>query len=199
MLNYLEKARIYPYLKIFICRFLKTVMGLMSKRLDLPIIGIGKISQIAIVVKDLNEAVGNYWKTLGIGPWQIYRQAPPELEDTFLRGRTVSYSMKLAFAKVGNIELELIEPLDGPSIYKEFLEKKGGGLHHIASFQKEDLSEKIAEFKSMGIGVLMSGRCGKVEFYYMDTEPVLGLVYELVRRDEGGLTNPESVYPATGG
>lgn len=171
-------------------------MNIMPKRPGKPLIEVGKISQVAIVVKDLDEAVKNYWETLGIGPWHIYRQAPPELQDTFLRGKPARYSMKLAFAKAGAFELELIEPLEGPSIYKEFLKKKGGGLHHIATFQEEDLSDKLAKFREMGIGVLMSGRCGKVEFYYLDTEPVLGIVYELVRRGEVGLTKPDATYPS---
>jgi len=88
----------------------------------------------------------------------------------------------------------LIEPLEGPSVYKEFLAKKGEGLHHLG-FLVDDVSGALAAFKKMGIDVLMSGKWRDVsEFYYMDTEAVLGIIYEIIRR-KGPRPPPEAVYP----
>ena len=53
--------------------------------LIIPKIKIGEITQIGIIVKDLQKAVYNYWATLGIGPWQIVRMEPPILTDVTLR------------------------------------------------------------------------------------------------------------------
>ena len=39
--------------------------------------------------------------------------------------------MKLSVARTGNTMWELIEPVDGPSIYQEFLDERGEGLHHL--------------------------------------------------------------------
>jgi 4-hydroxyphenylpyruvate dioxygenase-like putative hemolysin len=100
--------------------------------------------------------------------------------------------MRLAIAQVGSLQLELIEPLEGPSVYKEFLAEKGEGLHHIQS-RIENVDETLAAFKEMGINILMSGKFGEGEFYYMDTEPVLGTVYELVKRRTR--PPPEATYP----
>ena len=74
------------------------------------------ISQVGIVVKDLQKAVENYWKNFGIGPWSIYTAAPPDLTDTFIRGEPASFSMKLAFTRAGSVMLEFIQPLEGESI-----------------------------------------------------------------------------------
>ncbi|MGC8816443.1 MAG: VOC family protein [Candidatus Hadarchaeum sp.] len=160
-----------------------------------PKIRVSKISQIGIVTKNIDVAVKRYWETLGIGPWRIHRYAPPDLRNTKLRGVPAEYSMKIALARVGGIELELIEPLTGPNIYEEFLEKKGEGIHHLAKYQKEDLKKELAAFEAMGIKVLMSGKCKGVEFYYLDTEPLLGIIYELVRIGRDGVIPPESTYP----
>ena len=153
---------------------------------------VDEIVQVAVVVKNLQKAMENYWKTLGIGPWSIYTYAPPALREPMVRGKLVNYSMRLAIAQVGSVQLELIEPLEGPSVYKEFLAERGEGLHHIQS-RIENVDETLAAFKEMGINILMSGKFGEGEFYYMDTEPVLGTVYEVVKRRTR--PPPETTYP----
>ena len=156
-----------------------------------------EISQVAIVVKNLEEAMKKYWETLGLGPWSIYTFAPPRLKDTYVRGKPVKYSMRLAITMVGNVMVELIEPLEGPSIYKEFLETKGEGLHHIACFKYNSLEEvkrDLEEFEKMGIKVLQSGRFDNIYYYYLDTEPILGIIYE-IGYIPMPLPEPERIWP----
>jgi methylmalonyl-CoA/ethylmalonyl-CoA epimerase len=152
-----------------------------NAKLVVPKIKIGAICQIGIVVKDLRKAVDNYWEQLGIGPWMTMRIEPPLLRDVTLRGKPVQASMMAAIAQSGSIQLELIQPLEGPSIWKEFLEERGGGVHHVQSLD-QDPKAVLAAFKEMGVDVLMSGRIGDNIFYYMDTEPLLGTIYELIGR-----------------
>lgn len=97
----------------------------------MPRIKIGDIYQIGIVVRDVRKAAEHYWKTLGVGPWQIGSLGPPVVRDVTVRGKPVTVSVRGAYAQSGPVQLELIEPLEGPSIWKEFLEEKGGGLHHV--------------------------------------------------------------------
>ena len=102
-----------------------------------PKIKIGEISQIGIIVRDLQKATDNYWSTLGIGPWMTMRIEPPLLADVTMRGKPVEASMVAAIAQSGNIQLELIQPLEGPSIWKEFLEQRGEGIHHVQSLVQD--------------------------------------------------------------
>ncbi|MDA4137149.1 MAG: VOC family protein [Thaumarchaeota archaeon] len=150
-----------------------------------PKMKIGGICQIGIVVRDLQKATDNYWATLGIGPWMTLRIEPPLLRDLTLRGKPVEASMLAAIAQSGSIQLELIEPLEGPSIWKEFLDERGEALHHVQSLV-QDPDAALAAFKESGIDVLMSGRIGDSIFYYMDTEPLLGTIYEFVGRTAPG-------------
>ncbi|MFI5420994.1 MAG: VOC family protein, partial [Nitrososphaerales archaeon] len=80
------------------------------------------------------------------------------------------------------VDFEIQEPLEGPSNYKEFLEQHGEGLHHVSGVSpKEDVHAALKDFKRQGIDVAMSGRLGDdIEFYYMDTEPMLKMVAETV-------------------
>ena len=130
-------------------------------------------------MKDLQKTVDNYWATLGIGPWQIVRMEPPILTDVTLRGKPVDVSMLAGIAQNGSIQLELIQPLEGPSVWKEFLEARGQGLHHVQPLVK-DPKMTLAAFKEMGVNVLMSGKIGDNVFYYMDTEPLLGIICEFI-------------------
>jgi methylmalonyl-CoA/ethylmalonyl-CoA epimerase len=97
----------------------------------------GEIHQLGIVVSDLQKGVDNYWEKLGIGPWMTVRIEPPLLMDVTLRGKPVEASMIAAVAQSGSIQLELIQPLEGPSLWKEFLEERGGGLHHVQSLNQD--------------------------------------------------------------
>jgi 4-hydroxyphenylpyruvate dioxygenase-like putative hemolysin len=80
------------------------------------------------------------------------------------------------------IDFEILQPLEGASIYKEHLERRGEGLHHVAVVApSEDVNEALNNFKNNGINVIMSGRLGEdIRFYYMDTDPVLKMTAETV-------------------
>ena len=154
--------------------------------LIVPKIKIGEIIQIGIIVRDLQKAVNNYWTVFGIGPWQTVRMEPPILTDVTLRGKPVGASMLAAIAQNGNIQFELIQPLEGPSIWKEFLEERGEGLHHVQPLVQDTKALQTA-FKEMGIEVLMSGKIANNIFYYMDTQSLLGIILELIDNGTQGL------------
>jgi 4-hydroxyphenylpyruvate dioxygenase-like putative hemolysin len=102
-----------------------------------------------------------------------------------------------AIAQSGPVQIELIEPPEGPSIWKEFLEERGEGLHHVQSLV-ENPDAVLAAFKEMGVDVLMSVKVGENVFYYMDTEPLLGIIYEfgkLVGAPPTSFVSFEGTYP----
>ena len=79
------------------------------------------------------------------------------------------------------IVVELLQPVDGPSIYKEWLDEHGEGLHHIAVMRPtpQESQETRRHFEDLGADVLMEGRLGEtIHFYYLDTEPLLKVIFE---------------------
>ena len=140
-----------------------------------------KISQIAVVVRDLDKAMKAYHQTLGWGPFSVYEHVPPALHDTHLRGVATKYSMLGAETMVHGVCFELIQPLEGPSIYKEWLDQHGEGFHHLAVMKHtaEESDQFKKDMAKQGMGVLMGGRIGEtIEFYYLDTVPVLKIIVE---------------------
>lgn len=155
------------------------------------------ISQIAIVVRNIDEALERYHRALGWGPWNIYEHKPPALHDTYLHGQPAEFTMLGAETHVGEIVVELLQPVDGPSIYKEWLDEHGEGLHHIAVMRPTPAESEATKrrFDEMGASILMEGRIGEtIHFYYLDTEPLLKVILESGTGHAVELT-PSRVYP----
>jgi hypothetical protein len=161
------------------------------ERPEVPV-RLGGITQAGLVVGDLERSMERYWRLLGIGPWRIYTYAPPRLRDSMVRGQRIDVAFRIALAEAGPVGLELIQPLEGPSIHREFLETRGEGMHHLQS-PVENIEASLAAFQALGIDVLQSGRWGEGEFYYLDTERLLGFPYEIYRRRSR--PEPDAVYP----
>src|SRR5882762_8243934 len=139
------------------------------------------ITQIAVVVADMESALRSYTENLGWGPWSVFDYKPPLLHDTVVRGEKTEFRMIGAETSVDGLGFELIQPVSGPSIYQEFLDTRGEGVQHIACMKHSfDESTQVREhWRGNGADVLMSGRSGDtIEFYYLDTAPMLKFVLE---------------------
>lgn len=143
---------------------------------------LSKLCQIGVVVKDIDEAIDYYTSTFDLGP---FRTTLIERHGAIVRGKPTDYKIKLAFAQMGNIQLELIQILEGETIQSEFLRTRGEGLHHIA-FLVDDLEAEIAKWGRKGIKVLQRSKPPATPeeggYAYMDTGKVGGVIFELVQQ-----------------
>lgn len=137
------------------------------------------IIQIAIVVKDLDKAIDAWSSVLGVKPSRVTETG--ELEETRMRfmGSPSRGRAKLAFFNLNNIVLELIEPIDGPSTWSEFLGKYGQGLHHIA-FDISDKPECIDRIIEGGGSIQQEGMFKGGRYIYIDARESLGAIIELL-------------------
>ena len=88
---------------------------------------------------------------------------------------------KLAFFELGNIQLELIEPYGGPSVWQDFLDETGGGIHHIA-YHVDDMETAIEKCKAFGMELVQYGKYGDASgaYAYFDASAQLGCCIELL-------------------
>ncbi|MBA7632085.1 hypothetical protein ES703_39627 [subsurface metagenome] len=155
-----------------------------------------EIVQLCIAVRDIEKSMERYWKVLGIGPWDVYTFSQETVRDFTLHGQPVKQPFKfmLALATFGNIQFELIQPVEGPTLYESFLKEKGEGFHHIKEkVNDDDIEEVLEKFKQKGIEVIQSGKFDEDVFYYLNTEPTLGIIYEI--GNCGKIRAPERRYP----
>ncbi len=133
------------------------------------------ISQVALVVNDLEKSMREYTETMGWGPWNIYEYKPPRIHDIVVRGEPQEFTWIGAETPVGATYVELLQPLEGPSIFREFIDRRGEGLHHIGYWAKTMAeADKIrGMFHARGAPLLMSAWIDRVFFYYIDTSPMV--------------------------
>jgi len=106
-----------------------------------------KVVQVAMVVNSVEASVRRYWDDLGVGPWRLYTLNPSNTSNITFHGRPVQHSFRAAVTEFGDVEWELIEPLDNCSVYAEHLAAHGEGLHHVA-FEVEDFEKVTKELTS---------------------------------------------------
>lgn len=154
------------------------------------------VEQVCVVVHDLDATIRDYVERTGIGPWAVYTYAPPDLQNMRIRGVETPYSMRLALAWTNGFMWEVIQPLDGPSTYREFLDTHGEGMHHVLiQHTCSNLSEAIKEFGKRDCPPLMEGHYKGTNFAYVETQVPLKLVLELVQRpDYPGYQRPAPDY-----
>jgi hypothetical protein len=140
-----------------------------------------EIIQVGILVRDVEETARKLEKLVGIGPFQILE---PEYRDLTLHGRPARFKMRIGLAKAGPIQIELMQPLSGETIYDEFASRKGYGLHHLA-IRAENMEQSVSDMKARGFNVIQSGnRPGVVKWAYLDTEEQTGVIFELIEWKE---------------
>jgi methylmalonyl-CoA epimerase len=131
---------------------------------------IKRIDHIAIVVEDLEKALGIYRDALGMTVTAIKEM--PEQDVT------------MAFLPSGDSEIELLEPISTESGIAKYLAKRGEGLHHIC-LEVDDIAATLAELKAKGAQLIdetpRRGAYGKIAFIH--PKGAHGVLVELVERD----------------
>jgi methylmalonyl-CoA/ethylmalonyl-CoA epimerase len=161
-----------------------------------------KIYQIAWVTRDLEKSMKAWVENLKIGPWTVLTFTNQSLKYLKVDDKTVTEPFKflIGISWIGDMQLELIEPVYGPTIYEAFIQKHGEGLHHIKERITDDAIENVVqEYRDKGIGVTQTGQFETDFHYYLDTEPKVDFIYELGNCPILQLTPDKfSTYPPEG-
>jgi hypothetical protein len=103
----------------------------------------------------------------------------------------------VCLAEAAGVNWEIVQPLDGPNIYTDFLESSGEGVHHLLfDCNGASWAEKTAAFEAAGYSCIQSGRwLGRLTFAYYGTEAATGTVIEITDRPpDWKRPEPDEVY-----
>lgn len=118
----------------------------------------GPIRQLGYVVRDIRFAMQHWIDVHGVGPFYFFDRAP--IQDLQYRGAPCKAQIAFALAQSGPLQVELIAPLDiEPSLYREFLERSGEGLQHVAYWTTE-FDRFAAQAEVLGMRRVLSGYTG---------------------------------------
>ena len=156
------------------------------------------ITQIAIVVENLDKTVEQYWQLFGIGPWHFYTYKRPLLSMSRYYGKDVDNALRIALTHFGPTRIELIEVKNGDSIQKDFIKAHGYGVQHLGILV-DDMKTALEEAREKGFEIIQEGAGfgpdGDGHYAYLDTLEKFGVTYELIERPKRR-HKPEKIYPA---
>jgi catechol 2,3-dioxygenase-like lactoylglutathione lyase family enzyme len=141
----------------------------------------GAVRQIGYVVTDIDAAI-DAWVRIGIGPWYVMRELP---QRTLYRGEPCELVQSIAMANSGALQIELIQQHgDTPSIFTEFLTKRGEGFHQLA-WWVEDFDAAVRAAEAAGFPVVWAGaEEGSVPFVYVEPPEGPVAVIEIMELNE---------------
>jgi catechol 2,3-dioxygenase-like lactoylglutathione lyase family enzyme len=132
-----------------------------------------------LIVRDIERSIEAYSRILRLPKPNVTITDGQEVAHTKYRGEPTDARAKLAFFDMGQVSLELIEPIGGPSTWQEFLDEKGEGVHHIAFFV-HDTDRVVAFLEGEDVGVVQQGDYTGGRYTYVDSERALGTILELL-------------------
>ena len=123
--------------------------------------------------------------TFAIGLWDIRIFDADSLTNMTYHGKPARFGFKLArpHNKLGSINIELIQPLEGENVYSDFLRQHGEGIHHIGSHMVNSITalvETSRRLENAGFTCIMSGRTHWATFAYFDTTKLLNTILEVM-------------------
>jgi len=139
----------------------------------------GRVTQVAIVVRDIERAAALWARLLGVEKPSIIETEEWEKTGMTYRGAPSRARAKLAFFNLGGITIELIEPIGGSSTWSEFLEQQGEGIHHIA-FVVDDMEAAVRRLEELGGKLVQKGDFEGGSYAYVDARSSLGAIVELL-------------------
>jgi catechol 2,3-dioxygenase-like lactoylglutathione lyase family enzyme len=146
--------------------------------------GLKKVIQVAVVVRDIEASSKRWSELLGMPVPPIQTTRPGHEVKMVYRGKPSEGQAKLTFFNLGQVVLELIEPVGEGSSWKEYLDKKGEGVQHLG-FQVVDPDKASQALEKAGMPVLHKGRYDSDDgtYIYHDSQDALGVVIELLHSD----------------
>jgi methylmalonyl-CoA/ethylmalonyl-CoA epimerase len=145
--------------------------------------GNNTLTQVGIVVKDIEKSSAAYARAFGIEKPKWFWTDTFDKAQTQYRGKSSQARAKLAFMRFGSLDIELIEPDENPSTWREFLEERGEGVHHLA-LVIDGMKEHVTRAEAAGMPLVQKGEYEGGRYAYIDSSADLKVVMELLENDE---------------
>ena len=145
-------------------------------------LGTTTIIQVGIIVRDIEARARAWADVLGLPMPEIQMTGALDVAQTEYKGAPTPARAKQAFFHMGQVDIELLEPIGEPSTWKDHLDRHGDSLHHIAVPIK-GMKEKLAYLDSKGMPLVQRGEYAGGRYAYVESTAQLGTILELLEND----------------
>lgn len=130
------------------------------------------VDHISYAVKDIDKVTEAWSRLYGIGPWTFQ-------ENGGMDGKGRPWKIRMAFAHIGPVEIELVQCLEGRIFQSKFIDKWGEGVHHLG-FYVDNVDAEVEKLVKEGATLLIHdpGR-----FAYLDAGGPGGAIFELMKEE----------------
>lgn len=145
-----------------------------------------RLAQIGFLVKDIEKTKQEFARFFDVPVPPTVNSGEYAVTKTEYRGQPAPEAQcQMTFFYFGDLQMELIQPNEAPSAWREYLEEHGEGLHHLA-FNVKGMQKRIELCEDWGMRLLQKGeyRHGDGRYAFLDATDTLKLVVELLERDE---------------
>jgi len=152
----------------------------------LPLGGAREICQVCIIVKDLAKSTKKYADLFGVPVPPIRTLSEDAKSLVTYRGKPLTGGFtQTVFYFRPDYGFELICPDEGPSVWRECMDRFGEGVNHIA-YDIHDMDATIMEMGKLGYPVIQRGEFEKRNgsYAYLDTYDDLKVYVELLHHRE---------------
>jgi catechol 2,3-dioxygenase-like lactoylglutathione lyase family enzyme len=156
--------------------------------IDLNFLG-RSFDQICFVVPDLEKAVDYWRKTNGVRAWSMaYNLGKSQVEKEYL-GRPGNFEFSCAYGYAGDTQIELARHDGGDSLYEDWPNERGYGVHHVGFrlADPEEYARADQHYRKLGVskamGALFKSPVGNCRWAYYDTRSTIGCYTELYYMD----------------
>lgn len=140
----------------------------------------GTFSHLALVVHDIRKAMSVYQELLHVEEPRCKQTGEPKSAHVVFEGKETPARAFQAFFDLRGLRVELLQPDQHPSTWREVLDSQGEGLHHVA-YDVEDMEAAVAFLDNLGLPVVQTGSYNGGKYAYVDSRKQIGMMLELLQ------------------
>ena len=151
------------------------------------------LMQVCIVVKDVEKVAKAYAKLFNMAVPEIRHIRSIDRTPVYYKGQLTEFEAKLCVFEMGNVVLEITEPVLGNNAWQDYIDQYGEGVHHIG-FTVSDLNGAMNAFKEIGIEPLHVGYFEKGSYSFMDSINQFGVRINIKHSGENNKELIDQIY-----
>ena len=148
-----------------------------------PALGTDKIIQVGLVVADVEKTARAWSAILGLPMPEIRLTDEFDFAQTEYKGAPTFARARMAFFHMGQVDIELLEPVGEHSTWNDQLQQHGSSLHHVA-LEIDGMPGRLAYLDGQGVKLIQRGEYVGGRYAYFDSQEQLGAVLELLEHDQ---------------
>ena len=142
--------------------------------------------QIGFIVRDIEKTKQEFARFFDVPVPPTVNSGEYAVTKTEYRGEPAPKAQcQMTFFYFGDLQMDLTQPNEEPSAWREYLEEHGEGIHHLA-FQVNGMQVNIENCEEWGMKLVQKGeyRRGNGRYAFLDATDSLKMFVELLEQDE---------------